>query len=92
MKKSLVVMMLAVVLGGCPAADKPDPVAESCDRLDTCNALKAGVSVDECIQDVDKSLDGLTATNRSDWNKLMDNCLGFASCDAFLTCVQQSDL
>jgi hypothetical protein len=88
--KSLAVVFV-MFLAGCPS-DQPDPVAESCQRLDTCNALKAGVSVDECVQDVDKSLDGLTATNRSDWNKLMNNCLGFAACADFLTCVNDSGL
>jgi len=81
----------ALSVGAC-GTDNPDPVQESCQRLDTCNALNTGISVDECVQDVDKSLDGLTADNRKDWDTLMKNCLSLASCETFLSCVQQSGL
>jgi hypothetical protein len=56
-----------------------------CGRLDTCNAL-AG-SLEECIEKLDQVVDGLTKSERADFELLLNGCLALQQCDAFLSCV-----
>jgi len=69
-----------------------DPVADACERLDECNALNDGISVNECVENVDRDLGLFTESERTDWEGLMRSCLNFSSCDLFLSCVDSSGL
>jgi hypothetical protein len=77
-------------LAGCD--DEDNPVLQACERLDECNALNAGVSVEECVEMVDRNLDQYTSSQRSDWEGLMRSCLDFDSCQLYIDCVERSDL
>lgn len=88
--RTLVITLAVLSLAACQSGS--DPVVESCQKLDECNALKPGVSVDECVETLDKNLDGLTASKRTDVQGLMEGCLAFESCDGFLACVNNSGL
>ena len=88
----LAATMFATTAPGCTDGGGDDPVARGCQRLDECNALGAGTSVDECVEEIDAQLDDLGASQRADWNGLMRSCLGFNSCDLFIDCVVDSGL
>ena len=81
----------AVACGG--GDDGPgDAVAAGCERLDECNALNPGISVDECVQEVDVALQSATPNERNDWATLMNGCLQFDTCNAFISCVDANGL
>lgn len=93
----LAVMLVAIAscfsLAGCPdGGDGGDPVVETCQKFDECNALNPGVSTQECVETLDKALDGLTETKQKDTRWLMRSCLQFESCDGFLSCVNSIDM
>ena len=81
----------AVACGG--EEDGPgDAVAAGCERLDECNALNPGISVDECVQEVDVALQSATPSERNDWATLMNGCLQFDTCNAFISCIDANGL
>ena len=89
----LAALMFAAIAPGCTDdGGGADPVVRGCQRLDECNALGAGVSVDECVEEIDAQLDDLGASQREDWNGLMRGCLNFNTCQLFLDCVVDSGL
>jgi hypothetical protein len=57
-----------------------------CERADECNALAAGVSVDECTDRSKKCTDALTSAERADWERATQNCLDMQSCSNFVSC------
>lgn len=69
-----------------------DPVVDACERLDECNALGAGISVSECVEEVDRFRNDFTPSERNDWDRLMEGCLGFDGCSTFLSCVDSNGL
>ena len=69
-----------------------DQVVAGCERLDECNALNPGVSASECVEEVEVNLQSATPSERADWETLMDGCLEFTSCEAFITCVANNNL
>jgi len=69
----------------------PDVVTEACERLSECNVLE-GQSVGECTESVERNLIVFTPTERDDWERVMDGCLGFAGCETFVDCVVDNDL
>lgn len=69
-----------------------DPVVEACERLDECNVLNSGVSVGECVEQLDRARDLATESERNDWDRLMEGCLGFDSCSTFINCVDSNNL
>ena len=85
----------AVALTGgaaCGGSDDADPVADGCDRLDECNALLPGISAGECVEMVEVDLQGATPSQRNDWETVMNGCLEFDSCEAFIQCVGSNGL
>ena len=81
----------AVACGG--GDDGPgDAVSAGCERLDECNALATGISVNECVQEIDVALQSATPSERNDWATLMNGCLQFDTCNAFISCVNANDL
>jgi hypothetical protein len=61
-----------------------DLSSETCERLDECNVLST--SVNDCTEELDLLLDGLTPTEQRDLDRLMDRCLEFEGCATFLDC------
>ena len=88
---SFVAIVSCLSLAGCPGGND-DPVVETCQKFDECNALRDGVSTQECIETFDKALDGLTDTKHKDALGLMRSCLQFSSCEGFLSCVNNIDM
>ena len=84
------VLALVFAMAACGGGD--DPVVSGCERLDECNALVDGISTDECVENIDLDLENLTASQRDDWEGLMNGCLDFSSCQLFLDCVAASGL
>lgn len=86
-------LALAVTAGAaCGGSEDADPVSDGCDRLDECNALLPGISAGECVEMVEVNLGNATPSQRNDWETLMNGCLEFDSCDAFITCVDSNGL
>jgi hypothetical protein len=92
-RRRLAIASLALAVGLVTACGPgSDPVVDACERLDECNALNAGISVSECIEEVDRFRDDFTASERNDWDRLMEGCLGFDGCGTFLSCVDSNGL
>lgn len=85
-------LMIATVAPSCSDGVKSDPVELGCNRLDECNALGAGISAQECVEETDAFLEDLSASKQSDWDGLMRSCLNFSSCELFIDCVIDSGL
>jgi len=80
---------LAITLSvGCA---EEDVVVEACERFNQCNVLE-GQSVGECVESVERNLIVFTPTERGDWERVMDGCLGFAGCETFVDCVIDNEL
>jgi hypothetical protein len=75
--------MLAVGIAGCGGGSSLSE--DYCKKLDSCNAL-SGTSVSQCTEDVNKSLDTMTSSQRSDFEKAAKVCLDMANCTNFLVC------
>ncbi len=86
-------LALALALGitGCGGGDDSDTPSAACERADECNLL-AGISQDECIEEVENDLDSLTESQRDDWATLMEGCLEFETCTLFTDCVASNGL
>ena len=69
------------------SASGGDPVVETCQKLDECNALSAGTGVDTCVEEFDAQLRSLPASEQGDLETLLDSCLQFESCNAYLSCL-----
>jgi hypothetical protein len=75
--------MLAVGIAGCGGDSS---ISEDfCKKLDSCNALSAQ-SVSQCTEEANKLLDSMTSSQRSDFEKAANICLGMANCTNFLAC------
>ncbi len=83
LRKIVVIMGLAVGLSACGGST----VEQACERLDECNALAQGVSVEDCVQETENVLDMLTESQRKDALKVIEDCLDFESCTAYVSCV-----
>jgi hypothetical protein len=85
-----ITMTTALACGGDDGSG--DVVAAGCERLDECNNLVSGVSVDECVEMVERNLGAATPSERADWETLMDGCLQFDACSSFIQCVDNNGL
>jgi hypothetical protein len=61
---------------------------ELCDRMQSCNLLRAGVSVDECVQDLDTALGQLPPTQKDEVEYDLQQCLDHPACSGLASCVQ----
>ena len=85
MKRFLSLMLLALLAMfaiGCS-----NVAASYCERLDECNFLAAGKTVNSCTEETEKILDSYTSGKRSDCEKAMDECLSKSDCTNFVNCV-----
>lgn len=83
MKRLMVAGVLASFLLGCGGSS----VAErACERDDECNFLQ-GLSVDECVEQVENQLDMLTESQRNDVERIINGCLEFETCQAYSDCL-----
>ncbi len=80
---------LVLVLGMLAACGTQDTVSDMCHRAQECNGLRAGVSVQDCIDDRHRCIDQLTSSQRNDWERMMDSCLENDSCSLFGACYDQ---
>jgi hypothetical protein len=58
-----------------------------CARLDECNFIKTGNSVEDCVNDMDHGLEDLSSSEQRDAERIMDDCLSFESCAGFTGCI-----
>jgi hypothetical protein len=97
-RRFAVTLGLALAVGAGAACGGDDDgggsgtVVEGCDRLDECNALRPGLSADECVEMVENDLDTLTPSQRNDWDTVMNGCLEFDTCDLFISCLDANGL
>jgi hypothetical protein len=83
-----VVAMSAAALGACTSGAADVSLAQrACERLDECNALAAGLSVDDCTAKVQRDLDGLASGEQHDTEKQLGDCLEYETCSVFLGCI-----
>jgi hypothetical protein len=88
---ALSAFMLATACTDPAGTSQPDSTPEpgvserTCERLDSCNDLIG--SVEECIEKVDRELDGLTKSERADTELALNGCLALQQCDAFIACI-----
>lgn len=76
---ALVPLLLAL---GCSSSSL---TSEYCNRLDACNRLRG--SVEECVADLDTSLDDLSPHDRDELEYEVQDCLDHPSCGGFTACV-----
>jgi hypothetical protein len=84
---SILVAGMVALLAGCSASDTGSVAEQACERLDTCNALNVGESVDDCTASTESDLGKLSAAQRADVEKLLGDCLEFQTCSAYLNCL-----
>ena len=80
---------LLTTLGCGSDSDVKDAGHGFCEKLDDCNLLQPGVSVDDCNETFDDELDGLTSAERREAERETEefnDCLEL-SCGNFLQCV-----
>jgi len=82
MRYSIFALILAV---GC---DSRSTSEEYCTRLQTCNLLIPGKSVEECVQDIDTLMNQLPATQRDEVEFDVQMCLDHPACGSFAVCIQ----
>ena len=58
-----------------------------CERLDSCNILRPGISVDECVDTLDEALGELPDDFREEAEFELEECLDRPSCSGFSTCI-----
>lgn len=88
---SLGITMTAVAAcGGDGGSD--GAAASFCGRAAECDFLSAEYSQQECVDDLQKSLESATETQQDEWAKEMDECLGEDACQDFFNCVQDKGL
>jgi hypothetical protein len=87
-RMTVTLMTLLVCVAACTGGDDPASLAQrACERLDECNALTAGQSVEDCVADAQHDLDALAPGARHDTEKLVEDCLEFQTCSAYLSCL-----
>ncbi len=77
------VLAAALALGAC---GQPDTVQSLCDRAKDCNDYPSGVSEQDCVDLFGKCVDGLTTSERDDWERMINDCLSDNSCQLFDNC------
>jgi len=70
------------------ACDSRSTSEEYCTRLQTCNLLVVGKSVEECVQDIDTLMNQLPATQRDEVEYEVQQCLDHPACSSFGMCIQ----
>ncbi len=70
------------------ACDSRSTSEEYCNRLQTCNLLVVGKSVEECVQDIDAYMNQLPPTQRDEVEYEVNMCLDHPACSSFGTCIQ----
>lgn len=85
---ALVVVGAAFLLSCGGDGNSSSSVAErGCERDDECNFLEPGVSVSECIEQIETLLDSLTQSQRNDFVRIVNECLEFETCAAYNACL-----
>jgi len=79
---ALALACCGLVVGGCAGSVE----SQLCERADECNALEAGVSVDECTDRTLRCTDDLTSSERADWENATEDCLKLQACTNFVNC------
>lgn len=74
--------LIVASIAGCSSPGLPE---ELCNRLDSCNQLS--ISVDECIQDIDSTLDSASVSVRDEVEYEFNLCLERPSCGGFVSCM-----
>jgi hypothetical protein len=85
-----VLMAFAGFALGCGGDDKSDPPpsvsAQLCAKAGACNFLPPGTSVQDCTDSTQLCVNGLTSSERTDWNNAVTQCVAMANCTNFLNC------
>jgi hypothetical protein len=84
MTKLSIPILLVLGATGCPAISGSTTAEDLCVRADDCNLLET--SVQECIEYMDRCTDDLTPSQRSDWERQIEDCLGYDSCQLMANC------
>jgi hypothetical protein len=78
-----VAIAAALALAACAT---PSTVESFCARAQQCNDIPDGASEQDCIDIFGKCVDGLTTSQRSDWERMIDDCVSDNSCQLFERC------
>jgi hypothetical protein len=93
MRVSHVMVVSLLMAAGCSADETTSAnlAQRACERIDECNALPEGNSVDDCTQRGQKQLDDLAPAARADKQKVIEDCLAFQTCERFLDCLFEDE-
>jgi monomeric isocitrate dehydrogenase len=81
MRRFIIFLLLA------PACTSRSTSEQYCDRAQACNLLKPGISVEECVQDIDAKINQLPQTQRDELEYQVQQCLNHPACNGFASCV-----
>jgi len=84
----LAVMAASPLAISCDKDEEPPVEDRLCERFDECTLLDAGVSVQDCIDNVSNCTDELVSSDRTDWNREIEECLENSNCVNFFNCYQ----
>jgi hypothetical protein len=84
MKTISITFALALAACGVDPLDDSSSAEDLCVRADECNALNG--SVQECIENFNRCTGQLTSSQRADWERQVDDCLGYESCALAVDC------
>lgn len=62
---------------------------ELCQRADECNLLPPATSVQDCSDLTERCTRDLLSSQYADWQTEVNDCLGFANCQNFQSCVTE---
>ncbi len=62
---------------------------DACARANECNLLEAGVSAMDCADENRQCTQDLLSSEYSDWTKEVEDCLEFANCKNFQSCITE---
>lgn len=87
--------------GAADSPEEPSPQREEeahasaesklCKRLDECNLMTPGWSVQDCTDFVTMCTSDLLTSEKVDWSNQAAGCLGFANCQNFSNCYDSID-
>lgn len=94
MRRNLTLTAAGLALGffiGCDPSDDDGSVeSRLCERLDECNGLGAGYSVQDCTDLTESCVGDLLTSAQVDWRNAAGDCLNLANCQNFLECYVDS--
>ena len=75
---------------GCGDDDSKSVPRQFCEKLQSCNLMKAGTNVDTCTETIEKAWNLAPSAKKTDCENSTNTCIGKADCGNFSTCINNT--